>query len=169
MEEEVWKPIPGYEEMYEVSNMGRVKSVFAYKCKDATGIRKFMKTKKGYLKVKLKRNQICVHKLVHRLVATVFIPNPENKPSINHKKGVKTDNRASELEWCTTKENNDHAVRIGLNNASDFVGPTAHPILDTLTGITYLSKARACKALRISNDTVNEIISGRKKGALIKL
>jgi len=70
--------------------------------------------KHGYLIVVLYRNAVTKSWLVHRVVATSFIPNPENKPQVNHKNGIKDDNRAENLEWVTNQENKDHAVANGL-------------------------------------------------------
>lgn len=70
------------------------------------------KTSRGYLSVALRKNNKSVHKTVHSLVAETFIPNPENKKEINHKNGIKTDNRVENLEWITHKENVLHAYRI---------------------------------------------------------
>lgn len=104
---EVWKPIEGYEGLYEVSNMGRVKSL---KC-GGVRILKPGFDNHGYLKVGLYKNGSNATKKIHRLVATHYIPNPSNLPQVNHKKGIKTDNRASELEWVTNRENTSHGKR----------------------------------------------------------
>ena len=103
MSKERWKLIEGYPG-YKVSTMGRVQNI-------RTGyILKTYDDGRGYLRVKLHRANL----RVHILVAKAFIPNPENKPEVNHKKGKKNDVRASQLEWVTPSENIKHAWDIGL-------------------------------------------------------
>ena len=104
MKEEVWKPIKDYEGLYEISNLGRVKSL-NYK---RTGKEKILKNtvcNDGYLKVGLTKNGKDKVFRIHRLVAEAFIPNPENKPFIDHINTIRDDNRIENLRWCTQKEN----------------------------------------------------------------
>jgi predicted house-cleaning noncanonical NTP pyrophosphatase (MazG superfamily) len=110
---EVWKDINGYEGLYEISDLGNVKS---HSFKNPKNLSQHLNAK-GYLNVKLYKENKKQGFQVHRLVAIAFIPNPENKPEVNHKKGIKKDNRATELEWNTSSENKIHSVEV-LNNIS---------------------------------------------------
>lgn len=111
---EIWRKIEGFEK-YEVSNLGRVRSLNYRKTKE-TKILKPGKDKKGYLKVNLYKSSKHSSKRVHRLVATAFIPNLDNKTQVNHIDGNKQNNTVSNLEWCTNSENMQHAWRTGLRN-----------------------------------------------------
>lgn len=107
---EEWRHIEGWGGLYQVSNMGRVKSLARNFKRERILIP--CKRKKGYLCVGLARDCKKIQKSIHRLVAIAFIPNPENKPEVNHKRGFKWDNRATELEWSTMSENQIHAYRV---------------------------------------------------------
>ncbi len=119
--EEIWKDINEYEGLYQVSNFGRVKSL-TRECKHPLGgtrkvnerIMKPEKGKWGYLRVHLNKNGKGERHLIHRLVVRAFIPNPGNKPEVNHINGNKQNNHVDNLEWCTSKENIQHAIRLGL-------------------------------------------------------
>ena len=106
MEEEIWCPVKNYENLYEVSDQGRVKSVGYGKDRILSPGR----DKGGYLLVGLYKNGERKWYLVHRLVAQTFIPNPDNLPEVNHIDEVKTHNSVMNLEWCDKKYNNNYGT-----------------------------------------------------------
>lgn len=116
---ENWKDVIGYENLYQVSNLGRIKSL-PKKVSNGNGTfitqEKILKPyldKSGYHTVNLYLNKKKKLHKIHRLVGIAFIDNPDNKPAINHKNSIRTDNRVENLEWVTFSENNQHAFDFG--------------------------------------------------------
>lgn len=112
---EQWRDVLGYEGLYEVSNLGRIKSN-NYRHTKKSGIRCQGNASCGYLNIGFNKNNKYKTYLTHRLVATAFIPNPKNKPQVNHKKGNKKNNVETNLEWNTCAENSIHSYEVGLSN-----------------------------------------------------
>lgn len=107
---EIWKDVPDYEGLYQVSNLGRIKSLYNYK-RNGTNIL-IPRIKRGYYTIGLRKNGKRKWFLVHRLVAKAFIPNPNNLPQINHKDENKLNNNIKNLEWCSVSYNNTYGTRI---------------------------------------------------------
>ena len=118
---EVWKPIKGYEGIYEISNLGNVKALPRIKVnnrgyqKMKERIAKPSKQNSEYFRVSLtNNNHQRKYYSIHRLVAEAFLPNPNNLPQVNHKDGNKENNNVNNLEWCTRSYNLQHAYDNGL-------------------------------------------------------
>ena len=123
---EIWKDVIGFEGLYEISNYGNLKSkdrIVHYLGKNQFGTYPATKLFKGkmitpvlnqhkYYQVALYKNGKSFNKLVHQLVAEAFIPNPENKPTVNHKDGNKINNKVENLEWATAKEQTYHSINV---------------------------------------------------------
>lgn len=111
---EIWKNIEGYEGFYQVSNMGRVKSLERKNSQGRTVKERILKPavkKAGYVEVNLYAGGKPKTLKVHRLVCEAFNDNRDEKPEVNHINEIKTDNRACNLEWCTRRENCNHGTR----------------------------------------------------------
>ncbi len=155
MQKEIWKEITGYEGYFEVSNLGNFRSkdrIIKYK---SSGFRlypgKLLKTEtivEGYQRIVLMKNAIRKRYMCHRLVAQEFIPNPKNKPYINHINGNKADNRAINLEWVTQSENELHSYRVLGNSVKGKTFPKKVIAINTKgESLIFSSMSQAIKFL----------------------
>lgn len=166
---EIFKPIKGYEGLYEVSNLGNVKSV----CKNGKGIgigksRKEVILKpimnKGYLRVNLSKNGVIKHFSIHRLVAEAFLPNPNNYPEVNHKDENKTNNTIDNLEWCDSKYNNNYGTRNERINKTRSKSVRQYFLNGTLFA-TYKSIGEACRSTNINTGNISACCNKKQKTA----
>lgn len=168
MIKEIWKPVVGYEG-YEVSNLGRVKSLERYDSRGQIVHQRIMKEeicKNGYRRVCLglgsrKERKHC---LIHRLVAIAFIPNPNNYPCINHINEDKTDNRVENLEWCTHQYNNTYKDRLE-KSAKKHNKKVVQYDLDMNLICNYNSITEAAKINNICETSIITCLKGRYKTA----
>lgn len=176
MENEVWKDIPSYEGLYQISNLGRVKSlkrkVYAGRGKMRWQYERILSDKKtngnGYKVVNLRKNGKGTNKYIHRLVAETFIENTNNYKCINHKDENKNNNRAENLEWCTYKYNNrynDKHIKTGkklINNKSISKRILQLDENDNIIK-EYPSIAEASRTFGVSNQVINDCLKGKQK------
>lgn len=143
----MWRMIPSYEGIYEISDTGLVKNL-RNDSKNRTYPGKILKpgeTICGYQFVILSVNGKVKNKLIHRLVAEVFIPNPNNLPEVNHKDGNKCNNSVENLEWCTHRDNLKHSVDTGLRYSQCNIIRGVKMVTPTKEEIVFKSMNDCCK------------------------
>jgi len=161
--EEIFKDVVGHEGYYEISNLGKLRSKTRIVKHSKGGFKTTnSKIKKPnncrYKQSSIYKNGICTPILIHRLVALAFIPNPENKPQVNHKDGNKHNNRVENLEWCTNSENIKHSVKTGLLKSSKKI---THK-----SGIEFISIQDAADYFKLDRSTISRMLSGQRKNKL---
>lgn len=156
---EEWKSVVGYEGLYEISNLGRIKSLNF----DGTKRERIMSPYlvHGYSRIRIFKNSKPRSVGVHRLVAEAFIANPDNKPYVNHINGDKSDNRAANLEWCTQSENTIHSYRVLMNKASG--GREKKKVMLVETGQVFESIKEASKMTGHNRTSIISCCKGRYK------
>jgi hypothetical protein len=165
---EEWKDIKGYKGIYQVSDMGRIRSLdriikYSHNRIDELRKGKLLAINKcgHYSRVRLAKNGKGKTYLVHRLIAAVFISNPENKPQVNHINGDRHDNNIANLEWCTSKENMNHAfnnylIRKVINSKTD--------VFSALAIKTYMDAGFSNKEISLLYNTTTDHISRIRRG-----
>lgn len=155
---EIWKDIPGYEGLYQASNLGNIRSLYNYRKYNILT----QNIKRGYYQIGLRKNGIRKWHQVQRLIASSFIPNPNNLPQVNHKNENKLDNRVENLEWCSVSYNNSYGTRI-----QRVKNKVAKPILQfDLDGNfikQYSSLMDASRELKISPSNISQCANGKYK------
>lgn len=165
---EIWRPVVGYEGLYEVSNMGRVRSLNYNRTGKVKVLKNVLQVRDGYLFVCLRKNGEQKIKKIHRLVAEAFIPNPDNLPQVNHKDEDKTNNCSWNLEFCDQFYNN-HYSKNWLRAIPAAVKTNSKPVLQfTKTGeliAEFFSAADAERKTGIWATTISKVCLGKQKTA----
>ena len=176
---ENWKDIKGYEGLYQVSDLGRVKSLerdayfpngtFHHHVEEKILVPN--SNGNGYLHVQLCKNGEKKQKYVHRLVAMAFIPNPENKPQVNHKDEVKTNNAVDNLEWCTSAYNVNYGTKIERqkqtykDNYKNGKNKVVKKVFCVELNKTFDSITRAKEELGIDASKITKVCKGKAETA----
>lgn len=153
---ENWLPVVGYEGIYEVSNLGKVRCSGNFYGKRKLGrIMQPSTTKGGYKRLPLNIGKNRTSFQVHRLVATAFIKNPNNYEYVNHINGLKTDNRAENLEWCSASYNLSHAYKLGLaKRPKRGDSHQARKVIHTESGNEFMCIKDAAEYIGIKHSTL---------------
>lgn len=166
LENEIWKDCKGYENLYQVSNLGRIKSLNKIRVNHTGGMwvqqEKILKGKYdgcNYLTVHLKtpsgKDKI---ERIHRLVAIAFIDNPERKPEVNHKNSVRDDNRVENLEWVTHQENIEHSSQENHKSKNNILCITTGEVFNTSNDAAKKNGGDAGNIRRAARDYEKGII-----------
>lgn len=180
---EVWKPIKDYEQLYEISNTGKVRRNDSIVTRSngrqlpvKGGEMQLRDNGMGYLRVKLCKNNKSRRVLIHRLIAEHFIPQPHGFNVVNHKDGNKQNNSISNLEWTTQKENIRHARETGLVDVEKWKRSVAltgkrvvkdlhvlnsRKVINHETGIVYDSIVKAAKAIGVCRTLLGKRLRGK--------
>lgn len=161
---EQWKDIQGYEGLYQVSNLGRVKGIDRISANGSHLKEKILSQKhttKGYLRVIFCKNNKVKYFLVHRLVAEEFILNPNNLPQVNHIDENKTNNQVDNLAWVTSKENANYGTRI--KRIADKHKKVIYSMSPDGQVMEFSSQTEAAKILNISRGNIWGMINGGQK------
>jgi len=160
---QIWKAIPGYENLYAVNLKGEVKSLERM-VSHRSGLRlvpeKFLSCRadyNGYITVRLSKNGEESTKFLHRILAKTFLPNTLNYPQVNHRNGIKSDNRLDNLEWVTASQNTLHAYQ------HDLIKLNKKRVVDSCTGKVYQSGRDAAIDTKVNYNTLRGYLSGRKE------
>lgn len=163
---EIWKDVVGYEGLYQVSNLGNVKSLNF----NRSGQEKLLKLSVNkfytYPQVKLYKNEVKKCLKVHRILAQAFIPNPLNLPYINHINAIRTDNRLENLEWITHAENIQHAFNIGTKSFTELtraavIKANSKKVINIKTNQLYDSIKIASEENNMSVSRLSSRLTGR--------
>lgn len=155
--EEIWRKTPEKYGNYEVSNIGRIRNAKIKKIKNT----RVHKT--GYVYGKTKKDGKKINIKLHRVVAETFIPNPYNKPQVNHINGIKHDNRVENLEWCTHSENMQHARAIGLLSKTEKNVRKTEVLQISKDGVLlkqWKSIKEAANVLNLSESGISDVCRG---------
>ena len=157
---EKWKSIIGYENIYEVSNLGDVRVIL----KSGNDYRAMKQeyVGNGYRRITLSKNGVAKHFSVHRLVAQTFIPNPDNLPQVNHIDEDKTNNRVDNLEWCTPKYNINFGNSLAKRAKSQSKAVLVTKI-DTGEKMVFESRNLAAKMLEVDMRHLKYCLDGKLK------
>ena len=172
---EIWKDIPGYEGLYQASNLGIIKSLKRIAKKEYNNnrivherIMNGTKNADGYLKVHFKNKERNIDKglFIHRLVAKAFLPNPDNLPQVNHKDGNKTNNRIDNLEWCSNLYNQQHAWKNKLHKPTMHKGKKVKQYdMEGNFIKEYRSISMASKKTKINISNIYRVLNKKRKMA----